>query len=81
MREDISRKEKISIQYQDENFITKTEDFTGINARVIQHEYDHIEGVLFIDRISALRKRMVKRKLNDIVKGKVKVNYKMRFSK
>ena len=81
IREDISRKEKILIQYQDENFITKTEDFTGINARVIQHEYDHIEGVLFIDRISALRKRMLKRKLNDIVKGKVKVNYKMQFSK
>ena len=81
IREDISRKPTIIIKYQDENFDWQTDTFEGITARVIQHEYDHIEGVLFTDRISPLRKRMIKRKLEDISKGKIEVAYKMNFPK
>jgi peptide deformylase len=81
IREDISRKEKIKIRFQDENFKEHTKTFEGLAARVIQHEYDHIEGKLFIDKLTALKKRLLQSKLNDIVKGKVKVDYKMRFAK
>ena len=81
IREDISRKPTIIIKYQDENFDWQTDTFEGITARVIQHEYDHIEGVLFTDRISPLRKRMIKRKLENISKGKIEVAYRMKFPK
>jgi peptide deformylase len=80
IREDIFRLPEIEIEYQDETFKRHTETFTGMAARIIQHEYDHIEGTLFTDRISQLRKRLIKGKLLDITKGKVKTDYRMRFS-
>jgi peptide deformylase len=79
IREEVERKPKITIEYQDENFKRHKETYEGIAARIIQHEYDHIEGKLFVDRISSLRKRLLKGKLTDISKGKVDVAYKMRF--
>ena len=81
VREDISRKPSITIEYMDENFKKHIETYDGLRARVIQHEYDHIDGILFTDKLSALRKRMIKGKLMDISKGKVDVSYKMRFSR
>ncbi len=81
IRENVKRNENIKIKYLDENFKEKTEEFSGLAARVIQHEYDHIDGVLFIDKINPLKKQMIKRKLTDISKGIVKVNYRMRFPK
>ena len=81
LREDVSRKSIITIEYMDENFKTHTETYDGLTARVIQHEYDHINGILFIDKLTALRKRMIKGKLMDISKGKVNANYKMRFAR
>lgn len=80
IREDVMRKPKIRIQYQDEKFNSFDETYEGLIARVIQHEYDHIEGKLFTDKVSPLRKRLLQGKLNDIAKGKVNVNYKMRFA-
>lgn len=79
IREDIYRQESITLTYSDENFQTHTRTFTGLTARVIQHEYDHIEGKLFIDHISPLKRKLMKGRLNDISKGKVKVDYKMLF--
>ncbi|MBN4070720.1 peptide deformylase [Olleya sp. AH-315-F22] len=79
VREDVSRKPQIKIEYQDENFKTHIEEFSGLLARVIQHEYDHIEGVLFTDKISSFKKRLIKGKLSNISKGKIDVEYKMRF--
>ncbi|WP_040250464.1 peptide deformylase [Psychroserpens mesophilus] len=79
VREDVFRQPKIKIQYQDENFKTHTEEFDGLIARVIQHEYDHIEGVLFTDKLSSLKKRLIKGKLSNISKGKINVDYRMRF--
>ncbi len=79
IREDVYRKPKIYIEYYDADFNFIKETYEGIAARVIQHEYDHIEGKLFTDRISPLRRRLLKGKLNDISKGKVSVTYKMRF--
>ena len=81
VREDVSRKPTITIEYMDENFKKHTDTYDGITARIIQHEYDHIDGILFIDKLSALRKRMIKGKLIDISKGKVNVSYKMRFAR
>jgi peptide deformylase len=81
IREDIYRNETVTIQYQDENFETHTQTFNGITARVILHEYDHIEGKLFIDYIKPLKKVLLKRKLDDISKGKIKVDYRMMFAK
>ncbi|MEE2699995.1 MAG: peptide deformylase [Bacteroidota bacterium] len=81
IREDIARKSEIKIEYFDIDFKQHIRKFDGITARVIQHEYDHIEGILFTDKLSQLRKRVLKGKLNDISKGKVVVNYKMRFFK
>lgn len=81
IREDVSRKPKILIEYYDENWELKEESFDGIAARIIQHEYDHIEGVLFTDKLPALKRRMLKGKLNDISKGDVDVEYRMRFPK
>lgn len=79
IREDVYRKPKIHIEYYDEQFNFIKETYEGVAARVIQHEFDHIEGKLFTDRISPLRRRLLKGKLSDISKGKVKVTYKMRF--
>jgi peptide deformylase len=79
IREDVQRKPVVYIRYQDENFQHFDEKFEGIVARVIQHEYDHIEGVLFVDRLSPLRKMLLKGKLNDISKGNIDVFYKMVF--
>jgi peptide deformylase len=79
IRENVKRHSTISIRYQDEQFNTHTETFDGMEARVIQHEYDHIQGILFIDKLSELKKRLIKNKLSNIAKGAVRVDYKMRF--
>jgi peptide deformylase len=81
IREDVSRHETVTLEYQDENFNTHTETFNGITARVILHEYDHIEGKLFIDYLKPLRKKLLQGKLNDISKGKTRIDYKMIFIK
>ncbi|PMB14831.1 peptide deformylase [Schleiferia thermophila] len=79
VREDVLRHESITIRYLDEHFREHRETFNGIRARIIQHEYDHIEGILFTDRLSPLKKRLIKGKLDNILKGKVQCNYKIRF--
>ncbi|MBL4887432.1 MAG: peptide deformylase [Flavobacteriaceae bacterium] len=79
IREDVLRKPLIKIKYQDRDFKTHIKDFKGLAARVIQHEYDHIEGVLFTDKLSSLKKRLLKGKLANISKGKISVDYKMKF--
>ena len=79
IREEVTRKPSIKIKYLDENFVEHQESFTGIPARIIQHEYDHIEGKLFVDRINTLRRTLLKSRLSDIAKGKVEVEYKMKF--
>lgn len=79
VREDVQREQEVTIEYEDENFELHTETFTGITARVILHEYDHIEGKLFIDYLPVLKRKLIKGKLNDIEKGKIKVDYKMSF--
>ena len=79
LREDISREESIEIEYYDAEFNLHREKYKGIASRVIQHEYDHIEGILFIDKVSPLRRRMIKNKLKDIIKGNVNTSYKMRY--
>lgn len=76
---EVDRPEKVTINYFDENFKKHTDTFDGLNARVIQHEYDHIEGILFIERIKPLKRRLLNRKLEAIKKGKVEVGYKMKF--
>ena len=81
IREHFNRKSDITIRYQDENFIDHQETFVGILARVIQHEYDHLEGTLFTDKISPFKKKLIKGKLNNIIIGKVSVDYKMKFFK
>lgn len=79
VREDVFRQPNITIEYFDEDFKKHTKEFSGLAARVIQHEYDHIEGVLFTDKISPLKKRLIKSRLANISKGKIKVDYRMRF--
>lgn len=79
IREDVFRQPDVTLRYLDENFVEHTEKFTGIAARVIQHEYDHIEGVLFTDYLSPLKKRMLKGRLANISKGKISVDYRMKF--
>jgi peptide deformylase len=79
VREDVFRQPKVTIKFQDENFKTHTEVYDGLIARVVQHEYDHIEGVLFTDKLSSLKKRLIKGKLTNISKGKIQVDYRMRF--
>jgi peptide deformylase len=81
IREDIYRKEEVVINFVDENFEQHTKTFNGITARVILHEYDHIEGKLFIDLLLPLKKKLLKRKLDDITKGKINTDYRMLFSK
>lgn len=80
VREDVYRNEKITIEYYDEAFTKKTEVFDGLIARVIQHEYDHIEGILFTDKISMLKKTLIKKKLQNIMEGKARPDYKMKFA-
>ena len=79
IREDVNRNEKLRIRYFDENWEEKEEGFDGLKARIIQHEYDHIEGILFTDHLSAFKKRLLKGKLSNISKGNVKVDYRMTF--
>lgn len=79
IREDIYRHETVTLQYTDENFQPQQKTFNGISARVILHEYDHLEGKLFIDYLSPLKKKLMKGRLNDISKGKISVDYKMLF--
>ncbi|MFZ4520586.1 MAG: peptide deformylase [Bacteroidales bacterium] len=79
LREDILRKPVIHIRYHDENFVEHDERYDGVIARVIQHEYDHIEGIVFVDRIPSLKKMLLKRRLSDISKGNVDVSYRMMF--
>lgn len=81
IREDIMRPEAITISYMDENFAPHTETFHGLTARIIQHEYDHIEGKLFIDYLKPFRRKLLQGKLSDITKGKIQVDYKMSFPK
>jgi peptide deformylase len=79
VREDVFRKERITIEYFDEDFKKQTDVYDGLIARVIQHEYDHIEGILFTDRISSLKKRLITKKLQNIMEGKTRPDYKMKF--
>lgn len=79
IRGDVSRPDTVKISYMDENFEQHEEVFTGINARVIQHEYDHIEGVLFTELLKPVKKRLVQRKLDNVRKGKVSIDYRMKF--
>lgn len=81
IREDIYRQAKVKLRYMDENFVEHVEDFDGITARVIQHEYDHIDGKLFIDYMKPIKKRLIQKKLNDISSGKVRTDYRMLFAK
>ena len=79
IREDVQRKAQLTLSYQNEKFEPLTETFTGLAARVVQHEYDHIEGVLFTDHLSPLKRRLIKNKLNAISKGLISVDYPMKF--
>lgn len=79
INEDVFREPDITIKYQDENFKEHIEHYTGLIARVIQHEYDHIEGILFTDKLSPIKKRLIKSKLINISKGNVNAEYRMRF--
>ncbi len=79
IREDVFRQETITIEYLDENFNTHKKTLNGLAARVFQHEYDHIEGILFTDKLSSLKKRLLKKKLENISKGKINADYRMRF--
>ena len=79
LREDVIRKDQIKIRYSDKNFNQYTKIYEGINSRVIQHEYDHLMGILFTDRVSTLKKKLLKSKLNKIKNGDVEVDYNMKF--
>ncbi|TXE03671.1 peptide deformylase [Algoriphagus aquimarinus] len=77
IRAEITRPETLTIEYYDENWNLKEEEFSGMTARVIQHEYDHLEGILFVDYLKGLKKRLVKSKLIDVSKGKISTDYRM----
>lgn len=79
VRGDVERPALLRLRYFDENFQEHEETFDGINARVVQHEYDHLEGILFTEKLKPLKKRLIQRKLEDIRMGKVKADYKMKF--
>ncbi|WP_395064415.1 peptide deformylase [Flavobacterium sp.] len=79
VREDVYRNEKITLEFYDENFNKRTEVYDGLIARVIQHEYDHIEGILFTDKIAMLKKTLIKKKLQNIMDGKARPDYRMKF--
>ncbi len=80
IRGDVNRPQQLTIRYFDENFVEHTETFEDLNARVVQHEYDHIEGILFTEHLKPLKRRLVKRKLDKIKKGKIKHEYRMKFA-
>jgi peptide deformylase len=80
IRGDVSRKEQISIEYHDENFVKHKETYNGLNARVIQHEYDHIQGILFIEKLKPLKKKLIQKRLDNIKKGNIKAEYKIKFA-
>ena len=79
VREDVFRNETITIEFLDENFKKHTEILSGLAARVVQHEYDHIEGILFTDKLTSLKKRLIKKRLDNISKGKINPDYRMKF--
>jgi peptide deformylase len=79
VREDVYRHEKITIEYYDQEFTKHIEEYDGLIARVIQHEYDHLEGILFTDKLSQLKKRLITKKLQNIMEGKTRPDYKMKF--
>jgi len=81
VREDVMRRESVTMEYVDENFQPQTKTFNGLTARIILHEYDHLEGKLFIDYMKPLKRTLIRRKLDDISKGKIKVDYRMVFPK
>ena len=81
VREDVSRQKQITIEFVDEQVTPQRLTLTGLAARVVQHEYDHIEGILFTDKLSSFKKQLIKGKLTNISKGKVKVDYRMKFYK
>ncbi len=81
INEEVSRQPNLTIEYYDENFKKHTETLSGLPARVVQHEYDHLEGIVFTDKLSSFKKRLLKRKLDNISKGKIDVDYAMRFPK
>ena len=81
IRENVSRKPDIVVSYYDENWVLHEEKFSGYAARIIQHEYDHIEGVLFTDYLSPLKRKLLKKKLNNITNGLIEIEYKMSFPK
>lgn len=80
IHEDVVREDKITIEYYDENFQKHSETYDGLRARVIQHEYDHIEGILFTDKISSFKKRLIEKKLKNIMEGKTNADYRMKFA-
>lgn len=79
LREEVVRPSNVRIEYYDENFNLHTEEFDGLKSRIIQHEYDHLEGIIFVDRINPLKKRLLNGKLNAISKGKVDIDYKIKI--
>lgn len=79
IREDIYRPETVTVEYLDENFQPRVSTYNGLTARILQHEYDHLDGKLFIDHLKPLKRTLLKRKLDDISRGKIKVDYKMSF--
>lgn len=81
IREEVQRQEKVTIEYYDENFEKHTDTYDGILARIVQHEYDHLEGVMFVDKVSALKKKLLKGKLSAIAKGKVDAGYRTKIIK
>ena len=81
LRESVKRPWKVKIEYMDENFQPHSEEYEGVAARIIQHEYDHIEGIFFIDRLSPLRRKLITSKLNDVAKGKTESSYKIKLYK
>lgn len=81
IREDVSRKNSVNIKYYDQKFNFHEEVYSGLAARIIQHEYDHLKGILFIDKLSQLKRQMIKGRLNKISKGKIETDYLMKFYK
>lgn len=81
IREDVMRPEEVEIEYMDEHFVPHVDIFNGVTARIILHEYDHIDGKLFIDHLKPLKRKLLKGKLDDISKGKIRVDYRMSFPK
>lgn len=81
IHEDVARKSNVTLRYLDENFVEHTETFSGVCARVVQHEYDHLDGKCFIDHLSPLKRRLLSGKLTNIMKGKVHPRYKIKFFK